>query len=180
MDDPLNHPMARRRALDRVLVTGGAGFIGSHLVEALVRLGVRVTVVDDFSTGRREHLDAVRHAITLVESELADAVRGGRLACRQFDAIFHLAGNPYIPWSIDDPRCDYTRNLHASFELLEALRALAKPPLLINASSGAIYGDPGSVLIAEDCPPAPVSPYGVSKLADRKSTRLNSSHLGIS
>ena len=172
-------PIASLRALNRVLVTGGAGFIGSHLVESLVRRGARVTVVDDFSTGRLDHLTRVRHAITLVESELADAVRRGRLAWLQFDTIFHLAGNPYVPWSVDDPRCDYTRNLHASFDLLEALRALEKPPLLVYASSGAIYGDPGSTPIAEDCRLAPISPYGVSKMAVEQYATVYSRQFGI-
>jgi UDP-glucose 4-epimerase len=179
MNDPLQQPTAPRRALNNVLVTGGAGFIGSHLVESLVGGGARVTVVDDFSTGRLEHLVGVRHGITLIESELATAVRDRRLPYRHFDAIFHLAGNPYVPWSVDDPRSDYTRNLHASFELLEALRALDTPPLLIYASSGAIYGDPGPGPIGEDCALAPISPYGVSKLAVEQYATVYSRQFGV-
>src|SRR5205823_976600 len=97
----------------RALVTGGAGFIGSHLVERLVDLGARVTVVDDLSTGRLENLRGVRSRIDLDTRPLGTVLDepGVVLDC---DVIFHLAANAYIPPSVDDPAYDYGLNLETT------------------------------------------------------------------
>jgi UDP-glucose 4-epimerase len=174
-----SEPPAPHRELKSILVTGGAGFIGSHLVECLVARGRRVTVVDDCSTGRLDNLTPVRHAVTMVEGELTDVLERGRLRLETFDAIFHFAGNPYVPWSVEDPRGDYNRNLRASFELLEALRSVSQPPLFVNTSSAAVYGNPVSMPIGESCPVMPISPYGVSKLAAEHYATIYSQQYGI-
>jgi len=179
MTAPTAESAVRARDLSSILVTGGAGFIGSHLVEYLVARGERVTVVDDFSTGRLDNLAQVRQAITLVEGELTDVLERGRLGLETFEAIFHFAGNPYVPWSVEDPRGDYNRNLRASFELLEALRSLKQAPLIVNTSSAAVYGNPASIPIGESCPVLPISPYGVSKLAAEHYTTIYSQQYGI-
>ena len=148
----------------RVLVTGGAGFIGSHVVEVLVDAGARVTVIDDLSTGHAENLDAVAltdRARPRARSETA--AEPGFVS--SFDVIFHLAANPYIPPSVDDPAFDFAKNLDTTFRLLEALRTCELRPRLVNTSSAAVYGNPVRLPITETDPTVPISPYGVSKLA---------------
>mgnify|MGYP005852722981 CR=1 FL=1 len=149
----------------RALVTGGAGFIGSHLVEKLVADGVQVTVADNFATGRLENLARVQHNVELVIGDLTDLLRLKRIDLGSYDYIFHLAANPYIPPSVENPAYDYHANLENTFLLLEALRSLAHPPRLVNASSAAVYGNPTRLPIRETDPTVPISPYGVSKLA---------------
>jgi len=148
----------------RVLVTGGAGFIGSHLVEQLVARGARVTVVDDLATGRTENLAAVAGRIAVDQQGLGDALRKPGYI-EDFDLVFHLAANPYIPPSVEDPAFDYALNLETTFRLLEAIRIADRRPRLVNTSSAAVYGDPARLPISEADPTVPISPYGVSKLA---------------
>jgi UDP-glucose 4-epimerase len=149
--------------LARVLVTGGAGFIGSHLVEELVRRGSQVAVVDDLSSGRAENLAAVADRVQLVTLDLArdDA----RPALAGVDAVFHLAGYADIPRSVKEPRRDFEKNALATLNLLEAIRDAAPETRVLFASSAAIYGVGSDRPLREDDPPAPVAPYGVSKLA---------------
>ena len=151
-----------------ILVTGGAGFIGSHLVEQLVARGAQVTVVDNLSTGRLENLQAVMPQIEFVPRDLGNLLQTGRLEIDQYACIFHLAANPYIPPSVENPAFDYQANLHTTFLLLETLRHLPHPPRLINISSAAVYGNPASLPIRETDPTVPISPYGVSKLAGER------------
>jgi UDP-glucose 4-epimerase len=161
------------------LVTGGAGFIGSHLVERLVSLGASVTVLDDLSTGSRENLGRVADRIELLPLELGEALGAGALLPSRFDFVFHLAANPYIPTSVDDPALDYRSNLAASFALLEALRPLPRRPVLVIASSAAVYGDPSRLPIREQDPTVPISPYGVSKLAAERYLAVYASLYGL-
>lgn len=149
--------------LKRAVVTGGAGFIGSHLVEELVRRGARVLVVDDLSSGRQENLAAVRGEVELVELDLARA--DARPALGGADAVFHLAGYADIPRSVTEPRRDFERNAVATLNVLEAVREAAPGARLVFASSAAVYGAGSERPLREDDPPAPVAPYGVSKLA---------------
>ncbi len=163
----------------RVLVTGGAGFIGSHLVAALVQLGASVTVVDDLRTGRLANLYAVAPAIRLIQAELIEALASPALDLAGLDYIFHLAANPYIPPSVADPCMDFRANLESTLALLEALRRLAAPPRLINASSAAVYGEPARLPICEDDPTVPIAPYGVSKLAAERYVAVYSRLYGL-
>jgi UDP-glucose 4-epimerase len=151
-----------------VLVTGGAGFVGSHLVEQLVASGAKVTIVDNFATGRMEHLQSVLPQIQIIVGDLSDLLRVQKLTIADYRFVFHLAANPYIPPSVENPPFDFHANLENTFALLEALRQMPEPPRLINASSAAVYGNPVRLPIREDDPTVPISPYGVSKLAGER------------
>lgn len=167
------------RSLERVLVTGGAGFIGSHLVEGLVQADACVTVLDNLATGHRANLNAVKERIEWRESELGSALRDGTLDLSAFTHVFHLAANPYIPPSVENPRFDFDLNLLTTFELLEKLRGMSAPPCLINVSSAAVYGNPVHLPMREDDPTFPISPYGVSKLAAERYAAVYSQLYGL-
>lgn len=148
-----------------VLVTGGAGFIGSHLVEKLITFGAQITVIDNLSTGSLVNLQSVINNLSLVVGDLGDLLRWHRFTLEQYDYIFHLAANPYIPPSVENPVYDFQQNLHNTLFLLEVLRQSSKPPRLVNTSSAAVYGNPVRLPIQEGDITVPISPYGVSKLA---------------
>ncbi len=163
----------------RVVVTGGAGFIGSHLVEQLVSLNAQVTVIDNLATGRLENLAGVSSKINLIQDELVNVLRTNQVALSNYDYVFHLAANPYIPPSVENPVYDFQANLHTTFLLLESMRACSSPPRLINASSAAVYGNPVSLPIRETDPTVPISPYGVSKLAAERYIAVYSQIYGL-
>lgn len=148
-----------------VLVTGGAGFIGSHLVERLVSRGCSVTVIDSELTGDHSNLRAVIDQVDLVRTDVSSAITNGKVSVEAFDLVVHLAANPYVPWSVKNPGHDFRLNAQASFDVLEAIRTSSRRPRLINISSAAVYGDPERQPIDESTPLCPISPYGVSKLA---------------
>ncbi len=161
---PLGRRGERVSPARRVLVTGGAGFIGSHLVEALVAQGDQVTVIDNLATGALGNLARVGGAIDFREAHLGQLLRAGDLDVAAYDVLFHLAANPYIPPSVERPAYDYEANLNTTFLLLEALRQARRAPMLVNTSSAAVYGNPATLPIRETDPTVPISPYGVSKL----------------
>lgn len=148
-----------------VLVTGGAGFIGSHLVEQLVVSGAFVTVVDNFSTGCLSNLNRVSDRIEIKELDVRRLAWQNLLSSRQYHVIYHLAANAYVPPSVERPAWDSRINFGSTLRLLEALRKMNWPGALIYASSAAVYGNPVHVPIKEDDPLIPISPYGVGKLA---------------
>jgi UDP-glucose 4-epimerase len=132
----------------RVLVTGGAGFIGSHLVEHLVASGCDVTVVDDLSTGRASNLDGVRDRVTLIESDLGEAI--GTLAdAPPFQRVFHLAAAVGVDLVLTDPVRAIEVNVETTSALLRHLAAHGRPPTLV-ASSSEVYGKPGTSVFSED------------------------------
>jgi UDP-glucose 4-epimerase len=148
-----------------VLVAGGAGYIGSHLVEELVRRGARVTVLDSLSTARRENLAAVLDRIDLQMLDLRHDDPRPLLAALRFHTIFHLVGSADIPLSVRRPRHDFETNLTTTLNLLEAIRETSPGTRLIYTSSATVYGATTGVAQTEDTPTVPISPYGVSKLA---------------
>ena len=154
-------PFAKRA----VLVTGGAGFIGSHLVELLADAGAVVTVLDNLFSGAAANLAGCRDRLELVHADVLDEAFPKLVASRSFDTIFHLAANSYVPPSVERPWDDFQRNLVATMRLLEVLRESAAPTKLILTSSAAVYGDLDASPIHEGHPTVPISPYGVSKLA---------------
>ena len=147
----------------RAVVTGGAGFIGSHLVEELLRRDARVAVIDDLSSGRADNLSAVRDRVDLEQLDLAR--EDPRPVLAGADAVFHLAGYADIPRSVHEPRRDFEKNALATLNLLEAVREAAPGARVLFASSAAVYGVGSERPLREDDPPAPAAPYGVSKMA---------------
>jgi len=147
----------------RVLVTGGAGFIGSHIVDRLVDEGYKVRVVDNLSSGRTENLR--RHtdsnAIELVIADLKDPQTALR-SVENVDAVFHFAANPEVRVSSIDPETHFNENIVATFNLLEAMRKKSVREIVF-ASSSSVYGEPDEIPVDENAPIKPVSVYGASK-----------------
>lgn len=146
----------------KVLITGGAGFIGSHLAERLLETNAEVRVLDDLSTGRRENLP--RHeALEFVEGDIRNT--GLVDQCVEgVDAVVHLAAVASVQASIDDPIRTHQVNFDGTLNLLEAARRNGTRRFLY-ACSAAVYGDAASIPVSEDSPPNPMSPYAVDKLA---------------
>jgi UDP-glucose 4-epimerase len=159
----------------RVLVTGGAGYIGSHMVKLLVESGAQVTVVDDLSTG---HADAVRGR-DFVQGDVADvAFTKKLLQQKQIEAVVHFAACSLVGESVADPLKYYRRNVGGTAGLVEAMRQ-AKVTRLVFSSTAAVYGDPVRTPIDEAHPTQPVNPYGSSKLAIERMLAECSTAYGI-
>lgn len=145
----------------RVLVTGGAGYIGSVVCERLVEEGHDTTVVDDLSTGHRE---AVPDAAELVEVDLRDrAALRQALTGRSFDAVMHLAASSLVGESMEDPGKYFQNNVGGGVNLLDVALDCGVRKFVLS-STAATYGEPESVPIREDAPTIPTNPYGESKL----------------
>jgi UDP-glucose 4-epimerase len=151
----------------KALVTGGAGFIGSNLVDALVARGDAVEVVDDLSTGRRENLaGALERGAVLHKADIRDGERlAGIVADATPDVIFHLAAQIDVRHSVADPAFDSSVNVGGTINVLEAARRAGVPRLVNTSTGGAIYGETETIPTPEAVTPAPMSPYGQSKHA---------------
>jgi UDP-glucose 4-epimerase len=149
----------------RALVTGGAGFIGSNLVDALLDRGDEVTVVDDLSTGRAENLDAARRrGISFYEADIRDAPRLNEIfAGAPPDIVFHLAAQIDVRKSVDDPAWDAGINVVGTINVLEAARQSGVGRVVNTSTGGAIYGDVDRIPTPESTPPRPMAAYGQSK-----------------
>ena len=152
--------------MTRALVTGGAGFIGSHLVDALLARGDEVAVVDHLSRGHTHNLaDAIEHGIAIHRAEVTDVA--AMLAAFQEvkpDVIYHLAAQIDVRRSVGDPSTDAHVNIGGTAAVLEAAREVGARRVVL-ASTAGVYGDPGVLPTPEHSPIAPLSPYGASKAA---------------
>jgi UDP-glucose 4-epimerase len=147
----------------KVLVTGGAGFIGSHLVEALVGRGDSVTVLDDLSTGNFDNLAPLRERITFIEGSVADPTAAQR-AVAGCEAVFHEGALPSVARSVEDPVASNHANVTGTVTMLAAARDAGVRRFVFAASSSA-YGCNPSLPKREEMVPQPMSPYAVSKIA---------------
>jgi UDP-glucose 4-epimerase len=146
----------------RAIVTGGAGFIGSHVVDALIGDGYDVTVVDDLSSGKRAR---VAGEAELRELDIVDAAALSALVAQvQPRAIYHLAAQASVVASVEDPGRDCEVNVKGTLNVLEAAGAVGAP-VVFTSTGGALYGDDVPMPTPETQAPAPLSPYGASKLA---------------
>jgi UDP-glucose 4-epimerase len=150
--------MARRTEI----VTGGAGFIGSHLVDALLADGARVVVVDDLSNGTVDRIsgDAELEQVDVSDAEALDEV----VDAARPATIYHLAAQASVTASVADPQRDATVNVLGTLNVLQAARRHGVP-IVFASTGGALYGDEAPLPTGEDFPPEPLSPYGASKLA---------------
>lgn len=158
----------------KCLVTGGCGFIGSHLVDRLVELGHDVTALDDLSTGGRERLNP--HA-ALIEGSVTDAGLVGD-ATAGVDWIFHMAAWARILRSIDDPISTHEVNVNGTLNVLQAARA-SGARRVINSSSSSVYGDQDTHLMREDMTPNPKSPYALQKLIGEQYAAMFALRFGL-
>ncbi len=149
--------MAYRRS---ALVTGGAGFIGSHLVDRLVDDGYRVIIVDDLKTGKLKNLnhEATFHHLSITNPTLLDVFKR-----ESPDLVFHLAAQSSVPKSVQDPILDNEVNVLGTLRLLEVSRRTGVHKIIFSSTGGALYGDPEEVPCPDDARVEPISPYGMSK-----------------
>lgn len=150
-------------SVKRYLVTGGAGFIGSSLVRALLERGATVRVLDNFATGKRQNLADVRDRIELVEADIAESEAVLR-ACQEVDIVLHQAALPSVARSVLDPASTHRANATGTLNLLEAARKCGVKRVVFAASSSA-YGETPTLPKEEGMTPLPQSPYAASKLA---------------
>lgn len=150
----------------RTLVTGGAGFIGSHIVDAVLGRGDQVMVVDDLSTGREENVrEAIGRGMTLFVGDIRDAGFVDALLRRERpEVVFHLAAQIDVRVSVSKPALDAEVNMAGTINLLEAARSSGVRRFVYASTGGAIYGE-GEPPFAEDAPIRPLSPYGQAKYA---------------
>jgi nucleoside-diphosphate-sugar epimerase len=162
------------------LVTGGAGFIGSHVVERLLRDGAHVRVLDNFSTGRRENLAFARagsERLEVIDGDLRDLATVER-AARGVDVIYHQAAMRSVPRSVGDPLGANENNVTGTLHVLDAARRLGVHRV-VYASSSSVYGDNPELPKREDQAPAPISPYAVSKAANEAYARVWTKLYGV-
>jgi len=149
----------------RVVVTGGAGFIGSHLAEELAGLGHDTIILDDLSSGRLENTEGLSRisGVELIEGSVSD-LSLLQEAFRDVHYVFHQAALPSVPRSIDDPLASHQANLTGTLRVLIAARNSGVKKVIC-ASSSSVYGDTSTLPKREDMPPQPLSPYAVTKVA---------------
>ena len=163
--------------MERYLVTGGAGFIGSHLCQRLCAEGYAVRVLDDLSTGRRENLADICDEIEFVEGDIRDAALLAEVV-QQVDCVLHQAAIGSVPASVEQPLVDQAVNAVGTLQLLEAARQ-AGVGRVVFASSAAVYGNNPQVPKREDMPLEPEAPYAISKAMGEHYARVYSQLYGL-
>ena len=152
------------------LVTGGAGFIGSHIVEALLRQGERVRVVDDLSTGKLENVEHLKGDLEFVQGDVCSETLMKRVS-EDVEVVYHQAAIPSVPRSLDEPLVTNRASVDGTLRVLLAARD-AGVRRVVYASSSSVYGENDTVPTVETMPTVPISPYGVAKLAGELYARV--------
>lgn len=152
--------------MSKILVTGGAGFIASNLVDALIEQGHEVSVIDNLATGKREYLNT---KAKFFEADITDKAKVEEIFKQEkFDFVFHLAAQIDVRISVSDPEFDNKINLLGGLNILENCRKTGVKKIIFSSTGGAIYGDVEQIPTPETLEPFPVSPYGINKLAFEK------------
>jgi UDP-glucose 4-epimerase len=154
--------VTRNGSMEKFLVTGGAGFIGSNICRELVRQGCSVRVIDNLLTGKNRNLADIIDRIEFIQADMGDE-KVARAAMKDMDVVLHQGALPSVPRSVDDPATAHKHNVDATFTLLLAARD-AGVRRFVYASSSAAYGDTPTLPKVETMPPSPLSPYAVGKL----------------
>lgn len=154
----------------RTLVTGGAGFIGSHIVEQLLLRGDTVRILDNFSTGLRKNLEGFLENVEILEGDLRDADKVKK-AVHDVEQVFHLAAFISVPQSMADPEACFATNVGGTVTLLEAARRAGCRKVVLSSST-AVYGDTDVFPTTEETPLCPLSPYALSKQVNELYARL--------
>jgi len=160
----------------KILVTGGAGFIGSHVVDAFVAAGHQVLVLDDLSAGKREQ---VNPASRLVEMSMLDPAVVDLFERERPEVVSHHAANPSVSLSVRRPDLDARQNILGTLNLLEAARLSGVSKFIYISSGGAMYGNPQHLPADEEHPANPVSPYGLSKHTGERYVRIYGAEHGL-
>jgi len=163
--------------MERYLVTGGAGFIGSHIVRALLEQGASVRVLDNFSSGRLENLQTSDSSLEVIKGDLRDSALVAQ-ALRGIDVAFHEAAFVSATESMEQPQGCFDINVNGTLLLFEAARQ-ARVRRMVIASSAAVYGDSDALPLQEDVSLHPLSPYGVSKQIDELLAALYTKSFGL-
>ena len=162
--------------MSKILVTGGAGFIGSTLVDKLIDQGHAVTVLDSLISGRRDYLN---QAVDFWEMDILDESLSARCQEAKFDFIYHLAAQIEVSKSVADPVFDNRVNVVGGLNILEAARTSGVKKVIFASTGGAIYGDSEEIPTSEYAPTYPLSPYGINKLALEKYLNYYSQVYGL-
>ncbi len=161
----------------KAVITGGAGFIGSHLTRRLVRDGWRVTVVDNLATGDKKNIADSLKKITFIKMDINDTKKLAK-AMKGADVVFHLAAIPSVPRSIAKPLESHRANIDGTFSVLMAARD-AKVRRVVYSASSSAYGETPTLPKREDMPPSPISPYGLQKWVGEQYTLLFNNFFGV-
>jgi len=163
----------------KVLVTGGAGFVGSHLIEELLSIGTSVVCFDDFSTGKWENLEQFKDKITIIEGDIRNP-EIVKTALKDVEQVYHLAAQISVTNSVRNPLLDATININGFITLLNAIHKSSVKKVVYVSTGGAIYGEPENIPAPETTSEEPISPYGLSKLVGEKYLRWFSRTYGLS
>jgi UDP-glucose 4-epimerase len=161
----------------KILVTGGAGFIGSHVVDAYVGQGHEVIVVDDLSSGKKEY---VHPKARFVQGDICDITMEELFAQERPQVLNHHAAQASVASSVEDPTCDASINIIGMINLLNCCVRYGARKVIFASTGGALYGEPETLPVSEDHPVTPKSPYGVSKYSGENYIRCYSEIYGIS
>ncbi|PWI48857.1 UDP-glucose 4-epimerase [Candidatus Heimdallarchaeota archaeon B3_Heim] len=160
----------------KVLVTGGAGFVGSHLIEELLVQGHEVVCLDNFTSGKRINLEPFKEKITLIEGDILN-LKDVQAALEDVESVYHLAAQISVTQSVRNPLHDASININGFINILNTILESSVKRVVYVSTGGAIYGEPLHIPASETTPEEPISPYGLSKLVGEKYLKwFNATH----